>query len=1441
MSDAARELERLRSLLPQAMISDGRWASERLEGIAARLVRGQAVERSLGEVAARLERSLVEVARRAQLPLTLNYPALLPVAQRREEILATLARHRVVVLTGETGSGKTTQLPKLMLESGYGRRGLIALTQPRRVAALAMAARIREETSAGDGVVAHSVRFDDRATADTLVRVMTDGLLLAEAVGDPDFLRYDAIIIDEAHERSLNIDLLLGMLVLVRWRRPDLAIVVSSASIAAERFAAYLSDPSAAADPPLPATVPVIAVTGRTFPVEIRHQPPTDDDIGYLGAAVSAIRALHDANESGDVLCFLPTERDILEARRRLHEIPGMEVLPLFGRLTPQEQQRVFAPSRRRKVVLATNIAETSLTIPGIRYVIDTGLARLKRYQASSRTERLPVEAVSQASCIQRAGRAGRVEAGICIRLYREEDFSVRDAFTSPEILRSNLAGVLLSCLALGLGDPERFPWLDAPSSHAWQQARGLLDELGAFGEPDRRAPRAVGGAESAEPPSSLPEGRPTADGEAPAQAAAVGDPAPRAAHLALSPLGRQLAAVPADPQVARILLAGIHEDVPHEACTIAAFLSVQDPRVRPVGSEAKADAAHRQFVHEAGDLATVLKLWEAYQAAGSNSARARLSEQGYLGYRRMREWADVRHQLWNSLRDGRRGRPLPPAGHPSEAWPLDRIHRAVLAGMLGNVLLYDREERCYRGAGDRRLHVHPGSALKAGKVDDGKRAPPPPPWLVACEVVETSRLFARLCAPIDPQWVIALAGERVKRRHRDPHWHPARRQVVCRETVTWKGLPLSEGRLVPYERIDPADATRVFVAQALVAEGDDDARWQREFPFIAGNRATAAIACGLRERLRDPSLWVDAVQVEAVYHQRLGLGREDAPVVASSDALRRFLATHGAERLRLTVRDLVDHALADHAQAVAPLRVTMGGVEFPLRYAFAPGDSADGTTLEVAEAQLAQVDPLMLDWLVPARLAETIDAYLQQIPKDQRRRLIPLAETAKGLAEELVPLSGRQPLVAALTAALARRLGQACPTLDAAALPAHLRLRFRIRDQDGAEIYAGRDPRFIATQVAAAGDRLRLVRAEWESVPATTWPGDCPPTATVHGITGHLAVVRDRDARGAVAVRRAVFASADAAVAWHDDGIDAALEAAHDEGLVALATAPAGSRAARCERVFAQRLGLLRRQAALVVLCSVERGPVRDEAAFVALGARAGQALQGAAPGIDGLLDQIAERCEGLRNRLRQGAKSLAMATVARSVAAHLELLLAPGWVPRLTWPALQRVPAFIDGLARRLDGATTRPQDMLRTTDRVNAWLAVWQEATTGDPRLLAALGLARSLRELAAIREETLLGLVAGGGSGAGFAEGRLRDGLAGVTRRLQAELGIQRRLRDRMLDVRGALQRLPPGPRRDALMAEGDHLLVGFPTLGLGVDLVAERQQLEAWCERAALAR
>jgi ATP-dependent helicase HrpA len=1460
-------VDALRAQAAAARVGDALWAEPKLRQAAQRLARGQATDRTLGEVAARLAAGAAEVQRRSALPLTITYPEQLPVAARRDEILAEIARSPVVVLTGATGSGKTTQLPKMLLEAGYGRRGMIALTQPRRVAAVAMAARIREELAAAEGVVAHSVRFDDRAGADTLVRVVTDGLLLAEFANDPELSRYDAVIVDEAHERNLNVDLLLGLLRLLRERRPELLVVIASASIEAERFSAYFARvlPDSAHVPP---PVPIIAVEGRTFPVEIRYQPPGDDDIGYLGAALQAIRDVHGDRESGDVLCFLPTERDIIEAGRRLDDLAGATVLPLFSRLTPKEQQRVFQPARGRKIVLTTNIAETSLTITGIRYVIDTGLARIKRYQAGSRTERLPVEAISQASCTQRAGRAGRVTAGVCIRLFPEEDFTARDPYTTPEILRSNLAGVLLQCLGMGLGQPEAFPWLDAPAGHAWHQAWGLLDELGALAETVRSAECGARSADvrTAKHQPALPVagqqgtiGGQRSGGDAVPAPATPGEAhsalrtphsAPRDSLSTLSPMGRQLASIPADPQVARILLAGLAEGVPHEACTIAAFLSVQDPRVRPLGSESKADSAHKALAHEAGDLATVLRLWDRYQDAASASARKRFCESGFIGFRRMREWADVRHQLWQAVRERRggaagaglaAGAPVPATGHPSEAWPLDRVHRAVLAGMLGNVLMYDPELRVFRGAGDRQLHVHPGSALRAGKVDDGKRAPPPPPWLVACEVVETSRLFARLCAPIDPEWVVELAGARVRRRHRDPHWHAKRRQVVCTETVTWKGLPVRSGRLVPYERIDPRDATAVFVREGLCGEHLDG-----EFPVIARNRAVLADARRLRDRLRDPTLWIDDAQIAAFYRERLGLDAADAPVIASSDALRRWCRTHGEERLAIAAADLADPEAVARAAAGFPEEVAMGGQRLALRYRFVPGDADDGVTLELREDQLALVDQGRLDWLVPGALPETIEAYLGQLPKDLRRRLIPLADSARELTERCLALpdaATRRGLPQVLAELLREHLGQPCPPFTAGALPAHLRLRFRIRGVDGTLAYEGRDPEFLAAQAAAAGDRLRVLRGMWETPPATSWPGDCPGEVAAGGVTGHVALMRCRDERGLVAARRTVFASALAAQAWHEDGLDALLEAACDADLAAVALAPAPLvLATRVERLFGARCGALRRGCALCVVRSVERGRIRDAEAFADLQARAQAALATAAREIDGLLERICARAEPLRARLKQGAKSLAAAAAIASAAEQVARLSSPDLPARLPWHALRRADVYLEALGRRLDLAATRPQDTKRAADRCAGLLALWEDALPADAaRLIQALGCAAQVRELGGVLEECLLalgdpaGLARGAASGAGFAEGRLRSGLLEVSKRVAGERDAIADARTRLLEHRVLVARIG-GPARTRLGEECERLLAAFPDLGLGADLPAQRQAVVALCER-----
>ncbi len=1390
----------LRARLDTVMAADAVWAQGRLDAAEDRLEHGLPADRQLVEIEARLEASAGLLAERTATPLTFHYPEALPVSGHRDEMLALLSTGTAFVLTGETGSGKTTQLPKILLEAGRGRRGMIALTQPRRVAALSLAARIREELAAPDNAVASSVRFDDRADARTLVRVMTDGLLLAEAAKDPGFSRYDAIVIDEAHERSVNVDLLLGLVRLARERRPDLALVVSSASIEADRFAAWMGDGT-----------PVVRVSGRTFPVEIHHQPPGDDEVGYLDAAVRAVRDLHDGGNDGDFLVFLPTERDILEARKRLDGLAGASVLPLFGRLAPHEQQRIFQPTRGRKIVLATNIAETSLTIPGIRVVIDSGLARLKRFSASTRTERLPVEAVSRASCLQRAGRAGRTAPGICVRLFAEDELARRDEFTTPEILRSNLAGVLLACLHLGLGDPAAFPWLDAPTPQAWHQARMLLEELGAV------AMSAAAGAAS----GALPT---------------------------LTPLGRTLARIPADPQVARILVAGLTERVAHEACTIAAFLSVQDPRVRPPGKEAAADAAHRTFAHEAGDLATILNLWERWEEAASNSRRQRLCDELFLGLRRMREWADVRHQQWSILRETYGGRDLPAHGHPAGAWPLESVHRAVLTGMLGNVLMWDAAQKSYRAAGNRLLAVHPGSALRQrGDVPKDQRpqtgretAKPdsrrgPLPWLVACEVVETGRLFARLCAPIDPQWVVEFAGDRVSRRHRDPQWHPQRQQVVVVESVFWKGLPVRDHRMVPFAPLDAAAATAIFLDQALTRE-EGVASLARRFPVLLDNRRLLDAAKRLRHRARDPSILVEEEHLTALYRARLANDGVPA-VLASAEDLSRWVAAHGGDKLRFTLADLIDPVLAERAEADFPERIRLGGREFPLAWRYLPGDEADGATLDVREDDLARIDPVALDWCVPGWLGETVATLLGTLPKAQRRELIPLAETAAKLVEAVRPFAGRLALTDALAGVVRERHGFAT-AFDRSALPAWLNLRLRVSDGEGRIVWCGRDRGLFAARSRISADRLRLLRSEWETAPCAGWPGDCPGKVSLNGIDGWVGLARARASDGSVAVQRTVYPGEAACRAWHDDGLDAALESALAAELAAAATAPVPRAMHQVEAVLGLRVGAARRELALGAALEVERGRIGDAAAFDAQLAQGRTAVITAGRLIDGLLLNVADQADHLRRRFRQGSKSLAAAGLISGVADECGRLTAPGWTRRVPWSAAQQLDAALRALSARLDLAgqqAARAEALHRRAQQIHGLLA--ESGALDDWRLLACLGLTRQAR---AAEGQLVLFTVALAqpGAAANHAEGRLRALIDDLDRARHAAQARIAQVRAGVHEAGILVGRLAVGALKDRLTRELSDLRLGEFTAG--TDLDVQLAAAQALVERVRLA-
>ncbi|MDQ3108020.1 MAG: ATP-dependent RNA helicase HrpA, partial [Actinomycetota bacterium] len=726
------------------------------------------------------------LARRREAVPDIRYPEALPVSERKDEILAAIRDHQVVILAGETGSGKSTQLPKICLELGRGVLGTIGHTQPRRLAARAVAERIAEElgTELGD-VVGYKVRFTDRGGDRTLVRVMTDGILLAELQRDRRLSRYDTIIVDEAHERSLNIDFILGYLRQLLPRRPDLKVIVTSATIDTERFSEHFGD------------APIIEVTGRTFPVEVRYAP-LDDDTDQTTAICDAVQELA-SEAAGDVLVFLSGEREIRDTAQALDELGlrDTEVLPLYARLSAAEQHRIFATHPGRRIVLATNVAETSLTVPGIRYVVDAGTARISRYNRRTKVQRLPIEAVSQAAANQRAGRCGRVAPGICIRLYSEDDFLERPEFTEPEILRTNLASVILSMSALGLGEVAAFPFVDPPDARSIADGVALLEELGALD--------------------------PAAD-----------DPTKR-----LTAMGRRLAGIPLDPRLARMVVEAERHGAVREVMVIAAALSIQDPRERPVEKRQEADELHRRFTTPESDLLAYVALWdhlrERQRELSSNQFR-KLCRAEFLNYLRVREWQDI----FSQVRQIAGGLGIHAA---TEAASSDAIHLSLLAGLLSHVGLRDEEKREYLGAHNARFAISPGSALFKK----------PPRWVMGAELVETTRLWARDAARIQPEWIERVGEHLVKRTYTEPQWHRSRGAVLALERVTLYGLPIVTGRTVQYGRIDPVVSRQLFLQHALV-EGD----WDTHHPFVERNRLLVDEVLDLEDRVRRRDILVE-------------------------------------------------------------------------------------------------------------------------------------------------------------------------------------------------------------------------------------------------------------------------------------------------------------------------------------------------------------------------------------------------------------------------------------------------------------------------------------------------------------------------------------------------------------------------------------------------------
>jgi ATP-dependent helicase HrpA len=974
----APALPALLERLPELMLRDQQRLGRRLDG-ARRIRKPEARTAVLGEIAEDLERAELRVAnRRAAVP-DVSYPQELPVSQKKDDILAAVRDHQVVIVAGETGSGKTTQIPKICMELGRGVKGLIGHTQPRRIAARTVAERIADEigTPLGESV-GWKVRFTDQVSPDTHIKLMTDGILLAEIQTDRELRQYDTIIIDEAHERSLNIDFLLGYLAQLLPRRPDLKVVITSATIDPERFSRHFGD------------APIVEVSGRTYPVEVRYRPlleegGEDSDRDQITAICDAVDELQ-AEGPGDILVFLSGEREIRDTADALtkKQLRSTEVLPLYARLSHAEQHRVFQRHAGRRIVLATNVAETSLTVPGIRYVIDPGTARISRYSHRTKVQRLPIEPVSQASANQRKGRCGRTSDGICVRLYSEDDFLTRPEFTDAEILRTNLASVILQMTAAGLGDIEKFPFLDPPDRRNIKDGVQLLEELHAL------------------------------DGK-------QKDPRKR-----LTQVGRKLAQLPVDPRLARMVLEADRNGCVREVMVIAAALSIQDPRERPSDKQQQADQQHARFKDESSDFLAFLNLWRYIrerQKELSSSAFRRMCRNEYLNYLRIREWQDIYSQLRTVART------MDIQLSEQDAAP-DHIHQSLLSGLLSHVGLKDTEKNEYLGARSAKFAVFPGSALFKK----------PPRWLMSAELVETSRLWARVNAKVEPEWIEPLAQHLVKHTYSEPHWEQKQAAVMAYERVTLYGVPIVAQRKVNYGRIDPETSRDLFIRNALV-EGD----WRTHHQFFHDNRKLLGEVEELEHRARRRDILVDDETLFDFYDQRIP---EHVVSGAHFDSWWKHKRHEEPELLNFEKSMLINERAQDVSKDAYPDSWRQGKLKFKVTYQFEPGADADGVTVHIPLQVLNQVTPDGFDWQIPGLREDLVTELIRSLPKPVRRHYVPAPNYAKRFLDGTVPL--QEPLTAALGRELHRMVGVRIEPedWDPGRVPDHLKITFRVVDE---------------------------------------------------------------------------------------------------------------------------------------------------------------------------------------------------------------------------------------------------------------------------------------------------------------------------------------------------------------------------------------------------------
>ncbi len=1310
-------LAELRARLPELMQRDRRRLSRRLENAAA-LRDAAARDEAFGQVIAELDAAAARVEARRRAVPTVSYPPELPVSQRKDEIAAAIRDNQVVIVAGETGSGKTTQLPKICLELGRGVTGQIGHTQPRRIAARSVAERIAEELGTEVGAaVGYKVRFTDRSSDDTNVKVMTDGILLAEMQHDRQLLRYDTLIIDEAHERSLNIDFILGYLKRLLPSRPDLKVIITSATIDPERFSNHFAGgesgkrgaggesgkQSAGGESGKQSAggesgnqgaggesgkqsgdAPVIEVSGRMYPVEVRYRPLADpdrpgeepkDQAQGICDAIGELRA----EGRGDILVFLSGEREIrdtADALAELADLAGLEVLPLYGRLSSAEQHRVFEPHQRPRVVLATNVAETSLTVPGIRYVIDPGTARISRYSHRTKVQRLPIEPISRASADQRKGRCGRTSDGICIRLYSEEDFGSRPEFTDPEILRTSLASVILQAAALDLGEVADFPFVDPPESRNIADGVRLLEELGAI-SPGRGVTRLTG-------------------------------------------VGRKLARLPVDPRLGRMILEAGRQGCVREVLIITAALSIQDPRERPTDAREAADAMHARFAEPGSDFLTFLTLWDYLherQRELSGSAFRRLCRREYLHYLRVREWQDLQGQLRQAARDvgigagtgPDRGSPEPgtrprhradpangtparktsgrkqsgreaPRGEaePGARFPADvadRVHISLLAGLLSHIGMRDAEQKPggkrrgpaeFAGARGARFAVSPGSVL----------ARKPPQWVVAAELVETSRLWARVAARIEPEWAEPLAEHLVKRAYSEPHWDARRGAAMALEKVTLYGLPIVTARKVNYARVDPAVARDLFITGALV-EGD----WQTHHKFFHFNQRLLEEARELEDKARRRGLVADDAALFDFYDRRIP---KDVTSARHFDTWWKMTRADSPDLLTFTPADLEGPAASQIQPAGYPSRWG----ELPLSYEFAPGERDDGVTVDIPLAALSQVSGEELSWQVPGRREELITELIRSLPKDLRRAFVPAPDTARAVAARLGEPHGN--LLDALGAELGRLGGVQIPrdAWDLSRLPAHLRITFRVMDS-GHELASGKDldelrqrlrPRLQTMLNDAASDLIRTGLRDWSI-------GTLPRVFTRDRVTAYPALA---DTGDAVDVR--LFDTEAEASAAMLRGTRRLLLLQVPSGVRSIADRLSNERKLAMSRSPYPRIGALLDDCAA---CAADQviaeagGPAWDADGFARLVAEARDALPLATARVVDAVAQVLEAAHEAEIRLQRAATP-ALAAALADAGGQFAALIYPQFVSETGLRRLPDLVRYLRAISRRLDTAT-------------------------------------------------------------------------------------------------------------------------------------------------------